>query len=539
MFDFFHNFENFQTKDEQDQYLQGLIDVVAVKRRRKSTKEKLNDGEDPKRDFSFNYHVMFGNQREKVCQQAFISIFALSCKKIRRLRDLKVNNEIAKDKRGRHTSNTLPDDLKHKICEHISSFPVNISHYSGKEVKYLASELNYRKMFNLFKNKNPEITKTCYTTYWQYFKQEFPDLRFGQPQIDTCCTCESLNVKIKSPHLNDAAKRVAVAEMMVHKRKAKKYYACIKKEVEDKQNNVNENVLAITMDYMMNVPLPKIPVQELFYLRQLTGYVFCIQNIKQNKSTIFIYHEGQAKRGPDEVCSFLKQYIDSVPMTYDEVHVYADNCGGQNKNHAVSRFFLALTDTGRFKKVKQFFPVVGHSYSPCDRDFAIIKRSLRKCNRLYTIRELTELIVKSSVDRKFIVVEVNEKMILDFQSWWGKYYKRSPISQETKRKPKQQQTSFGISSYYHFEYDTAAKGVCKAMSCINGLVVNTFCLANSTRTPIQLPQDLLYTDIGVSMNPAKLEDIQKTLDYIPDEHKDYYLDIISKSIVASYIYNNV
>ncbi|KAL4134891.1 hypothetical protein QTP88_006581 [Uroleucon formosanum] len=67
------------------------------------------------------------------------------------------------------------------------------------------------------------------------------------------------------------------------------------------------------------------------------------------------------------------------------------------------------------------------------------------------------------------------------------------------------------------------------MSCINGLIVNTFCLANSTRTPIQLPQDLLYTDIGVPMNPAKLEDIQKILDYIPDKHKDYYLDIISKT----------
>lgn len=32
-------------------------------------------------------------------------------------------------------------------------------------------------------------------------------------------------------------------------------------------------------------------------------------------------------------------------MTYDELHVYADNYGGQNKNHAVSRFFLAFTDT--------------------------------------------------------------------------------------------------------------------------------------------------------------------------------------------------
>lgn len=43
---------------------------------------------------------------------------------------------------------------------------------------------------------------------------------------------------------------------------------------------------------------------------------------------------------------------------YDELHVYADNCAGQNKNHAVSRFLLALTDTGRFKHVKQIFPVV-------------------------------------------------------------------------------------------------------------------------------------------------------------------------------------
>lgn len=66
MFDFFCNLQNFQIKDEQDQYLQGLIDVVVVKRRRKSTKEKLNDGEDPKRNFSFNYHIMFGNLQEKV-----------------------------------------------------------------------------------------------------------------------------------------------------------------------------------------------------------------------------------------------------------------------------------------------------------------------------------------------------------------------------------------------------------------------------------------------------------------------------------------
>lgn len=89
-------------------------------------------------------------------------------------------------------------------------------------------------MFTMLKEKHPELTKVSYTTCWLCFREEFPNLWFGQPQIDTCCTCESLNVKMKSPHLNDAAKRVAVTEMNVHKRKAKNYYACIKQEMEDK-----------------------------------------------------------------------------------------------------------------------------------------------------------------------------------------------------------------------------------------------------------------------------------------------------------------
>lgn len=57
---------------------------------------------------------------------------------------------------------------------------------------------------------------------------------------------------------------------------------------------------------------------------------------------IFLYPEVQAKRGPGEVCSLLEQYIDNVLMTYDEPHIYSDNCGGQNKNYAVSRFLFWL-----------------------------------------------------------------------------------------------------------------------------------------------------------------------------------------------------
>lgn len=64
---------------------------------------------------------------------------------------------------------------------------------------------------------------------------------------------------------------------MVHKRKSKKYYNELKAEVENKSIN-ESNVIAPCFDYMQNLSLPKIHVQEMFYWRQLTVSVFCIHS---------------------------------------------------------------------------------------------------------------------------------------------------------------------------------------------------------------------------------------------------------------------
>jgi len=78
--------------------------------------------------------------------------------------------------------------------------------------------------------------------------------------------CE-LNTKIKSSTLNEVAKRVAVAELLVHKRRAKKFYNKFKEVCEICKNR--SDVMAITFDYMQNLPLSFLPVQEMFYLRKL------------------------------------------------------------------------------------------------------------------------------------------------------------------------------------------------------------------------------------------------------------------------------
>lgn len=120
---------------------------------------------------------------------------------------------------------------------------------------------------------------------------------------------------------------------------------------------------------------------------------------------MFLYHEIQAKKGPDEVCLFLDYYIkNNVLSSVDKLHLYSNNCGEQNNNHTMSRMLLALSDIGRFKKIIQNFPVRSHSFLQCDRDIALIKRFLKNKDRIYTLHQFTEYICMSKSDKFQVMV---------------------------------------------------------------------------------------------------------------------------------------
>jgi hypothetical protein len=87
--------------------------------------------------------------------------------------------------------------------------------------------------------------------------------------------------------------------------------------------------MTIIFDYMQNLPLPFMQVQERFYLRKLWFYVFNIYDIGNNRSVFYTYTEGTAKRGLNEVCSFLNDFFNTIPDEVKELHVFSDACGGQ------------------------------------------------------------------------------------------------------------------------------------------------------------------------------------------------------------------
>lgn len=142
---------------------------------------------------------------------------------------------------------------------------------------------------------------------------------------------------------------------------------------------------------MQNLQLPNVLVQEKFYLRQSTINSFCINNLKDNTAVFYLYHEGQAGKRPNEV-PFIIMYLETTVGNVEHLHIFSDGCGGQNKNHALLRLMNAHASSGKFKTIQQYFPFRGHSFLRCDRDFAVVKRVLKKSDRVYTLKEYAGLI---------------------------------------------------------------------------------------------------------------------------------------------------
>ena len=109
-----------------------------------------------------------------------------------------------------------------------------------------------------------------------------------------------LKIKLKNLHINDNAKRVQYqADIEIHKRQPNKFYKKIQEEETEGKNDPNDQ----------NLPLLHIPVQEIFYLNQLWLYEFSIYDLKTGKLVFYSFCEGVANKCPNEVCTFVLDYI--------------------------------------------------------------------------------------------------------------------------------------------------------------------------------------------------------------------------------------
>ena len=247
------------------------------------------------------------------------------------------------DGRGKHSRHVkVPESIRKQIDEHIRSFPVMKSHYSrakqNKRRKYLSPLLNVAEMHDLYLKKyEPDAAKpiVSYSYYLKYFNENF-NISYGYPRADTCGTCDALNIEIKAA--GDAQKVFLQSQRENHLRQAENFYASLRTNT--RLAKLNAHIATVTFDFQQNLPLPHIPVGEVFYMRQLWLYVFGVHECGSNRASMYSWSEFIAGKGSNEVVSCLDNFFCSLPEEVTSLYLYSDGCPGQNKNSTVLQYLF-------------------------------------------------------------------------------------------------------------------------------------------------------------------------------------------------------
>jgi len=101
---------------------------------------------------------------------------------------------------------------------------------------------------------------------------------FGRLRSDVCGTCAEMEVKVKAEKHGSNTEK---SQIRVGSAQAQSYF----------------------------LPFPHLPVGELFYMRQLWLYNFCVYSAKTKTSTMHMWPETVARSGANEVVSCLHHYF--------------------------------------------------------------------------------------------------------------------------------------------------------------------------------------------------------------------------------------
>jgi hypothetical protein len=200
-------------------------------------------------------------------------------------------------------------------------------------------------------------------------------------------------------------------QFKAHQTEAEMFYK-IQKEI--KSSAINDNtVCAISIDFEKNLPLPITKVSYEYYLRQLWIHNFCIHDMKSGKADMFPSFENFAAKGPNETISCLDFYIRNRISGIKKLFIFSDNCFAQNKNRYIWIYYLSLIMNNYLEEITIIYPIPGHSYLDCDRDFGRIDKT-DKIEKVGTPSQWVSLIKKT--DKNFTINYVNFPLTDDLES---------------------------------------------------------------------------------------------------------------------------
>lgn len=310
-----------------------------------------------------------------MCQKFILWALGVSKARIIRISKVLLTGGTPKELRGGDRVSRAFEATKENIRSFIKKLRGTESHYTRLRTRriYLSPELSISKLHKLYNvSCTSPLLKAKYAMFNKIFVNEF-NIGFRSPASDVCSYCLRLTLQIKSEQDRDKKVR-AITEKRIHKLRANAFYDLLKKQP--------EKSISCCFDMQQVQPLPKTPIGEAFYLRQINYYTLCCVRTNSKYPVFYTWTEDLAGRGSVEVSSGILDYLRNLEIGSDvtSLRLFSDGCGGQNKNsHMVHTLLFWLHNESRtVTKIQLTFPVRGHSFLPADRLFGRVEQKLRK-----------------------------------------------------------------------------------------------------------------------------------------------------------------
>ncbi|KAI5646050.1 hypothetical protein NE865_01943 [Phthorimaea operculella] len=338
------------------------------------------------RQFSKKCFFPDDQQKKQVFQKFFTKTLAISDSVIKEA--IQKRDEIGlytkDDNRGRHAPPNKISDLSHKaVKNHIESFPTMDPHYirSTSKRKYLDKNLSITKMYNAYVAEQTADTPTetienedenqqqrekekaeivSEMTYRRIFSSNY-NLSFYVPKKDQCITCTNYE--------KASAENKEMIKELYDEHISRKEAASREKENDKDKANKEENFSSVTFDLEAVLQIPSGLVGPLYYCRKICVYNLCIYEAAlPNEGYCFNWSEINGKRGSNEIGSVLYYYLlKCVPARVNELSLFSDTCGGQNRNQYICAILLhAVRTIENIHIIDHKFLESGHSYMEVD-----------------------------------------------------------------------------------------------------------------------------------------------------------------------------
>lgn len=528
----FKDFYKLSSHDEQNKYLFGLI-------RRSSPTKKRSKANPRNNTFIYSVRLSTGNSVQ-VCKKIFQTVHAITKRRVENICEKLVSGVLfSGDSRGKHDNrpNRINESLKDQIREHIRSYPSQESHYSrssNRKRKYLSEGLSIARMYrqylemyepNISDGEAPQVKEYLYR---KIFTEEF-NIGFGYPRSDTCEKCDLLKLSINIAQ-SENERDQKQAELAEHQEKASQGYRSLRTDSALAKDD--PETLVIAFDLEQNLPVPTLTHNSMFYLRQLWVYNFGIHLCSDESAFMCIWDETIAGRGSSEIISCLLEYLSCNNPSVKKLTCYSDSCFGQNKNTQMICFWEWLIWCQRFTRIDHKFLVRGHTYLPCDRDFALIEK--RKPSAMVHLPGDWEKVIKEARPSKpFDIQRMSKDNFFDFSVLSANF---------TMRKKCLSKQTVLISTGMWFNFGEGEDGGKIIAHPGEYWMKTTFstqdpwqkvCILKGRSkqppsTDINLP--VLYDD-GHPIKSSKIADLQKMVPFLPPACRDFYTSLADNPIL--------